>query len=397
MNVKRLTSSVAAMALSVSAFASNELEGTFNVYKNAKLSGELRLGYINQNAGDSSVDAHNIASGGHIKLETGKIAGVSAGAAVYTTHRLAKNSAQDADTALFNQADGNSYTLLGQAYLKAQINNTTFVAGRQQIDTPFADSDDIRMIPNLFEAYVVTNTDIKDTTLIAAQVQKWAGVDAPTQDRFEDLHGAGEGTTLLALIYSGMKDSEFSAWYYNVNELTKLFYLEGSSEYPLSDNFLLSLGAQYGNFSEERSSAVDGSFYGLSVDLGLKSFGMNFMAAYNSTSNDNGKAVINGFGGGPYLTSMDEMTIDGLNDAKAYMIGFSKGYGDFGFSYSYGNFQEDSSKTEVDEHNFVAEYSYSDALNFLFMYTDFQAKTATGLDDKAGSFDRVQFYTYYNF
>jgi len=395
--MKFLISSIAIMALGSFTFASDELDNAFSIYKSAKVSGQLRLGYINQDSDDKSIDANNMAAGGHLKFETGELNGFSAGVAFYTTNRIFTNNNQALVSNLYDQADGDSFSLLGEAYIKAYRNNTTLVAGRQMIDTPFADSDDIRMIPNLFEAYVLTNSDVEDTTLIAAHIKKWAGVDAPTQDSFEDLNAPGDGTIMISAIYSGIENSEISAWYYNVDKMTDIVYLEGSTEFLLNENLILALSAQYANFSEDGASLVDGNVYGLSTDLGIKSVGVNLMATYNSSSSDNTKLVINGFGGGPYMTSMDEMTIDGLNDAKAYMVGISKEYKEFMFSLSYGNFQEDSTRFEVDEIDLVAEYAYDDKLNFVFMYTDLAAKDITGKDDNAASFDRIQFYANYNF
>ena len=395
--MKILISLVVSMGVGSFAFASSALDNAFSTYKSAKVSGQVRLGYINQDSDDKSTDANNMATGGYLKFETGELNGFSAGAAFYTTHRMSKNNAQDVATNLFNQTDGDGFSLLGEAYIKAHRNSTTLVLGRQMIDTPFADSDDIRMIPNLFEAYVLTNTDVEDTTLTAAYIKKWAGVDAPTQEVFEDLNAAGDGTIMLSAIYSGIENSEISAWYYNVDEMTDIVYLEGSTELSLNENLILALSAQYANFSEDGASLIDGNVYGLSADLRIESVGVNLMAAYNGSSSDNTKSVINGFGGGPYMTSMDEMTIDSLNDAKAYMVGISKEYKEFLFSLNYGNFQEDSTRLEVDEINLVAEYAYDDNLNFVFMYTDLEAKDITGKDDNAASFDRVQFYANYNF
>ena len=64
--------------------------------------------------------------------------------------------------------------ILVKPILQYKYGNTTFKAGRQKLDTPLAGPDDARMLPSLFEAYVLSNTDIKDTTLIAAHVTKFA-------------------------------------------------------------------------------------------------------------------------------------------------------------------------------------------------------------------------------
>ena len=63
-----------------------------------------------------------------------------------------------------------NYIFIGQAYLNYAFGNTNIKAGRMRLDTPMAGADDARMLPNLFEAVVLSNTDIEKTTLIAAHV-----------------------------------------------------------------------------------------------------------------------------------------------------------------------------------------------------------------------------------
>ncbi len=57
--------------------------------------------------------------------------------------------------------DGENYAFIGQAYLNYEFGNTNVKVGRQRLDTPLIGSDDARMLPNLFEAAVLTNTDIR--------------------------------------------------------------------------------------------------------------------------------------------------------------------------------------------------------------------------------------------
>ncbi len=68
--------------------------------------------------------------------------------------------------------NGEDYAFIGEAYLNYAFGNTNIKVGRQRLDTPLAGADDARMLPNLFEAAVVSNTDIEDTTLILAHVTR---------------------------------------------------------------------------------------------------------------------------------------------------------------------------------------------------------------------------------
>ena len=55
---------------------------------------------------------------------------------------------------------GENYAFIGQAYLNYKYENTNFKGGRMRLDTPLAGADDARMLPNLFEAVVLSNTDM---------------------------------------------------------------------------------------------------------------------------------------------------------------------------------------------------------------------------------------------
>ena len=172
--------SLVAVGLLTSANAADDLSSMF---KDGKVSGQLREFSIlrNTNYSDTTADFSREANtvGGYLKFDTADYKGLSLGAAFYTTNGfgLPGNSAHIDPTLL--GVNKSSYSLLGEAYVQYKYENTTFKGGRQKLDTPLAGSDDARMLPNLFEAYVLTNTDIANTTLLAAHVtQEAAGTFA---------------------------------------------------------------------------------------------------------------------------------------------------------------------------------------------------------------------------
>ena len=174
---KNLVMSLVAVGLLSSAHAADDLGSMF---KDGKVSGQIRefsisRSYDLQAGGDYTRRANAI--GGYLKYETADFSGLSFGTAFYTTNGfgLGPNPAtnKEVDPTLLGQ-NSDSYSLLGEAYLQYKYNNTTFKGGRQKLDTPMAGSDDARMLPNLFEAYVLTNKDIPNTTLLLAQVTQFA-------------------------------------------------------------------------------------------------------------------------------------------------------------------------------------------------------------------------------
>lgn len=415
-----LKMSVVASMLLTASYAEDKVEVANNIkemFEKASVGGEIRAGYVNQDNKNPNpnTDNQNSAVGGKLAIETAPLNGVSLGAAFYTTQRLESKDNNGAGSGLFDSND-DSYSILGQAYANVAVANTNFKAGRQQLDTPFADSDDIRMIPNLFEAYVLSNTDIENLTLIAAQVEKMSGVDTGIPEKFIDMTEqitgitTGSGTTMLAAIYTPIEDAEFSAWYYDVDDLTKITYLEGSYGFGITETIGATLGAQYANMSEYSingiNTNVDGRVWGVSGELGFETIGTTLMAAYNRASNDTGKVVVNGFGGGPYMTSMEENTIDSLEDAKAYVAGVGFDFGVVGveglaFGYTHGEFEDGLSlgnqHQEIEENDFSLEYAFSDELSGVLLYTKVDTKEDSVKNLNNDSFDRVQAYINYSF
>lgn len=407
--MKLIKLSLAAIMAASSVYAADkeaEAQNIAEIFSKAKTSGEIRLGYVAQDNDDATKNK-NGAAGGHLAIETASLNGISFGTAFYTTNRLQSKDIDTLGTSLFDSND-ESYAILGQAYVNVSLDKTNLKVGRQQIDTPFIDSDDIRMIPNLFETYMLSNNDIEDLILTAAHISKWSGVDAVTPEKFRKLVESGNGATMLGATYSGIKESELSAWYYDINDFTKIAYLTASTKLNLSDGATLNLGAQYANFSEYSlngtATNIDGNVWGASAELAFESIGTTFSTAYNKASNNNGKSVSNGFGGGPFSTSMEENTIDSLEGAKAYVVGVSFDFSVLGvdglsLAYANGKFRDSltTSHVEIDESDYTLEYSYNDNLSAVLLYTDAKTKTDGIVNSDDTTFKRIQAYANYKF
>lgn len=186
--MKKVTLSlVAAMVVaSTGSFAASDLASAF---KEGKASGQIRAFYItrdydkrNETPTNATQDRSAVALGGKLGYETAPLYGISAGAMFYTTNGLGVNNDNGfkTDPTLLGTGGTNSttskerpsVTYLGQAYLQGNFGKTTVKIGRQELNTPLAGMDDARMLPNLFEAAVVINKDVPDTTLIGAVVTR---------------------------------------------------------------------------------------------------------------------------------------------------------------------------------------------------------------------------------
>ena len=107
--------------------------------------GQLRAGYITlKEENTDKTSAYGLA--GHILFDSKKWYGFSVGTSAYTVLNPNKNTTE-INTDYFD-ADNESFLLISEAYVHGQWDNTELKFGRQILDTPHADSDDIRLIPN---------------------------------------------------------------------------------------------------------------------------------------------------------------------------------------------------------------------------------------------------------
>lgn len=372
-----------------------------------KASGQIRGAYtsIENDAGGNS---YGTALGGILKYETADWNGLKAGVAAYVSQKFHAASG-DADKNELNSElfdiDGKSYAYVGEAYLDYTMDNFNLRVGRQQIDTPFADTDDIRMHPNTFEAAIATYSAIEGTTLVGGYVTRWAGYDSEgtvSKDKFKKLGGdESNGVAVVGIVNESVENLALQGWYYNIDEVSDAIYADATYAIPFSETMGVELSGQYGHFSEEKASGMDGSVYGISAAFNVSALTLG--AAYNKTSNDNGKSVSNGFGGGPYMTSMEEWTIDGMNDVKAYQLSAELDLANGGLegltlTALYGNFKSDTDGTKVTEFDLIASLELSEAITGDISYAmiDDKYDNADGSGGDAG-YDRFLVRLNYNF
>ena len=260
--------------------------------------GNLRVGA--QYHDSANKEGNDLALGGMLHTETKPREGVTFGATVYTSNALFNQNDQGAVS--FYDSTSRSYAILSEAYVKGEFGNTMLIFGRQIIDTPFLESDDIGMIPNTFEAYTMVNQDIKDMRLLYAYVRNMSGVDAEIPEIFSDING-DSGVHIVGVNYEGIEDVTLGGWFYALPNLGKFTYLEAGIEKNYN-SFNYQLGAQCAlqDFHDSKTANI----FGLSARIMNKESALSLMLAYNKSS---GGAVDNGFGGGPFFSISENMTL----------------------------------------------------------------------------------------
>ncbi|CAA6825478.1 MAG: FIG01144323: hypothetical protein [uncultured Sulfurovum sp.] len=341
--MKEVTFSMVTIALlSSSAVAAETLADAF---KDGKTSGQIRAFYVDRTyEGNLENNRNSLAVSGNLGFETAALNGISAGVRFYTTHGIdihsGGRSSANYDPSLYGDDFINSYSMVGEAFFNYKNNNTNLKIGRQKLDTPLAGSDDARMLPNLFEAVVLSNTDIQDTTLIGAHVTREAvgtfgnvyslantanqqlslqsgyglGFKQGTTGRFTNvgtiaLGDAGSdtsGVTAAAAIYKGVEGLTLQAWDYYAHDILNAVYLQGDYGFD-AGSLKMKASAQAITQSEvgdKLAGKVDSTY--VAAKLGASSGPLSGYLAY-STTGSNDDTVTNGgiltpWGGMPAFT-----------------------------------------------------------------------------------------------
>jgi len=333
--MKKVTLSVATMAvLSSSAFAVDNLADAF---KEGTTSGQIRTFYIDRDRsgtiGDTQTDRNALATGGHLKFETAAINGFNVGTAFYTTNGIfGINKAGDdkRNATLFGEGKA-GYSILGEAYLQYKANKTAVKIGRQKLNTPLAGADDARMLPNLFEAGVLTNSDLENTTLLAGHITKFQagtfsnayGSNALSihsgyglnniSGKFLDAgqYAVGQntsGVSVLSATYTGVKGLKLQAWDYLAHDILNAIYLQGDYGWNclLNDGVKMKASAQYITQSEngdKYAGNVDSQYLGAKLAATAGAF--TGSVAYSTTGDSDGAyngGIITPWGGMPAFT-----------------------------------------------------------------------------------------------
>ncbi len=334
-------------------------------FKNANVSGEIRYRYIVKKDDVIGGDAKGSAVGGRLGIETASLYGFSVGAIVYTTNKVTGEdnplSTEPKELTNTHLVDGdNSYTILGQSYLAYKNKNSTFKMGRQYLDTPFIGADDARIIPNLFEAYMFTNSDISDTKITLGHVTKMAGWDSLGGDitTFVPMTQAAgitssqngveqynRGVSLASIIYSGITDIVLEAWYYKAHDLVDIYYIEGNYDTKISD-FSLKFGAQFWHTNSMskynqwasgiKEDQIDYSVYGLMSEVDI--YDTTLILAYHSMDMRENLPAIHGIWGAyPEYVFAQESFVTAYNvsgvDAIKTGVVYDSNFGEFSIHY----------------------------------------------------------------
>ncbi len=371
--------------------------------------GKLRVAYIDSahkisNAPKESKRAS--AFGGEFGFNTASFHNFSFHLSAYVSQGISSlNPPKEDRNEDFFDVNGDSFVYLAEASVDYNDDIFHLRAGRVRVDTPYANSDDIRMAPNTFEGVWA---NVEYTSQLKTQFtyfNKWAGYDSQSEDdlasqnEFKHLVGDDKfGMLGASLTYEYSENSEASFWYNHIDGMAAISYAEVVGVYLIdAENLHMNYGVQLSNISELDDSNVDGKVFGA---MGIINYGGAFLgAAYNASYSDEGKYVTNGFGGGPYYTSLDEATISVIsevaatsgkpasdNDAQAYRVGAGYEFEKLGadglvLELVYGKLYNDNG--DIKEKDAILTYEMGERWYAEAIYTNYESSCDNNTFDRA--------------
>lgn len=353
-----------------------------HMLRDGKISGQLRALYSGYDYSGAQ-NQYATAVGAQIKYELAEFHGFNVAVEFSTAHDIDFATGEGVHHSSEISSEKGNYTELSQAYINYKNGGVNLRAGRQLIDTPLADSDDIRIIANTFEAYTLSYEQ-ESLTFMGGLLTRWQGTDTglSPHDHWSDT--GEDGTYFGGLSYSDdFIDS--SVWYYGIskdsdpnsatgNVANSSIYADVSLHLELSEEYALHTSAQYLSQKEAHSSGVDATIYGVMAEFVMfEDFALS--AAYNESQKQEGRGSFSGFGGGTLYTNMDSMILDTITmdrDAQAVVAGITYRYNDFWFMYAQGVFDGKANsfgvKERIIEQNIGFEYTPDERVTFAALY-----------------------------
>jgi len=343
---------VAALLVGSSAFAID----------NIKVSGDAKLFYGTDDSGDGLF--YKDTATGQASLGLGITAdlnnGITSGA-----HLTALSTLGLEGQLVDGVWDGTNGTAdsywFDEAWLATTQGKTTVKVGRMQLDTPLVFSETWSVSTNTFEAALVINQDIKDTTFVGAYVGASNGGDgsgsviAPMNTNgttnFSQFY---QGAYTIGAVNNSFEPVTAQAWYYKATHVGNAYWLQAD----LAMNGILA-GAQYTAIDLVGSKASDA----VSVMVGYEiKDTVVAKVSYSKVGEDaNAGFNLSGSGMSKLYTESWFTFIAAQQDTTAYNLTVEAPVADIvdlGLYYTYANQEKTTGASDLSELTLTASKSF---------------------------------------
>lgn len=384
--------------LSTCSFGADTLADAF---KEGKISGELKAFYWDRDRNPSIPSDSIFNMGVMLNYKTASLNGFSLGLTGQSNNApFASSNAKQQ----FGWDEYGSGAQLSEAYLAYHAGKTTVQVGRMFLDTPLIASLGNRIIKESFEGASIVNTDLPNTTLTAAYVQKFqAQTDGAGNvgkfTTYNNPYGTSplleDGAYTLVAVNKSITGLTLTAAYAeDINTKGSMAYAEAAYS-AVANAFTYGLAAQYYYNDKEITGTKSSDLYGLKASLGYGA--VSGYVAYTSVSKD--ATVTPGIGWGADLAYTGTIILSSSYPANtdAYAIGLGYAFTPtttVNVAYTVTD-DDDLSYGKATYISLTGNYAFDGALkglNFLAMY-DKENRDYAGAKDK----DEFRFSAVYKF
>ncbi|MEY3002743.1 MAG: hypothetical protein RLZZ428_1118 [Pseudomonadota bacterium] len=242
---------------------------------------------------------------------------VSALATLGLENYLVNSSLQVAD--YYNE--GNTGGWLSQAYLTYNVGNTMIKAGRQELPkslSPMAFSEDWNVFKNTFDAVVLVNSDIKDTTAVLAYVDRsnfngLTGIYYTSMNDFYDINHNDKGAYMLTLQNKSIENVTLTGSYYMLRDQVNIAWLDAQVN---MGNY--NLAGQYATYDMDNGSGLNYATYGVKAATTVSGFDVS--AAYTQSEDGMSWHQTSGTTSSSYTCTPLNQLVGGFDDENKYLV-----------------------------------------------------------------------------
>lgn len=403
MRLSVLFTALAIFLVSASAFAADTLKDAFT---NGTLKGEIRNFYFARDFDENTPDRADMAVGTLFYYRTAPIYGISAGFAFASSSDIYSDDDKAVYGLLQRDSNGNheSFTRLQEYYIQGEWFNTRVKYGAQEINTPFMNTHDIRMMPKSYEGLSIVNNSIKNLELSAYYITGYMGwTDDEAMDIVKSVNAGADDDK--ALIVGGVKYTlpveaakiTVQGWHYNMEDVFSSNYAQLSASKKLGDyNLYFNPSAL---FQKSKGDNLGGKFdtdqFGFNT--GFAAYGFDVTGFYAKTGDDD---LFVPWGDGKVIIQQVLAAGRAEEDAYALKVGydFSKiglnGLSAYAFHTIYDTPESGSNASmDMSETDLSAQYNFSGALD------GFSVRVRYAMIDAEGgeNFNDFRVYLRYNF
>jgi len=331
-------------------------DGLDPFWRDSSLNLEPRIYHFNRKR-NIGADSETLAAGGALAYRSGVLQDrVSFGATLYTTQKI--HGPHDKPGSGLLKPVQQGFTVLGEAYLNVRVaEQAQLRLYRQTFNLPYINKNDIRMVPNTFEAINLFNADDPDFNYIVGHVNKikrFASDDFVYMSEAAGADGTDKGLSMVGGRLALSENATIGAISQYSWDVFNTFFAEANGAWEVGDGLAVRLSGQ---FTDQRSigDELAGSFdtNNVSVKAAASLGGAQVTLAYSST--DDGAGIRSPFGGYPGYISL---IVGDFNRAgeDAWLIGLAYDFEHIGWpglsgfiNYASGDTPESGAVRSVDE------------------------------------------------